>query len=118
MRPSFFAAVAAAALVALPTATPAEPLKHGHVKPLVAILVDAAGAETTDTLVPYSVLKESGAADVVLVATRPGPVHLMPARISLVRPSLDPAQGAHEGREGNEENQGLFARTQRGWGVE
>ena len=59
MRPSFFAAVAAAALVALPTATPAEPLKHGHVKPLVAILVDAAGAETTDTLVPYSVLKES-----------------------------------------------------------
>lgn len=79
MRPSLLAAVAAAALVALPAVAPAEPWKHGHAKPLVAILVDAAGAETTDTLVPYSVLKESGAAEVVLVATRPGPVHLMPA---------------------------------------
>jgi putative intracellular protease/amidase len=79
MRPSFLTAVAAAALFALPAAAHAEPWKHGHAKPLVAILVDAAGAETTDTLVPYSVLKESGAAEVVLVATRPGPVHLMPA---------------------------------------
>jgi putative intracellular protease/amidase len=95
MRPSFFAAVAAAALLALPTATPAEPLKHGHLKPLVAILVDAAGAETTDTLVPYSVLKESGAAEVVLVATRPGPVHLMPALTVLAETDVAAFRAAH-----------------------
>jgi putative intracellular protease/amidase len=95
MRPSFLAAVAAAALSLLPAVAPAEPLKPGHTKPLVAILVDAAGAETTDTLVPYSVLKESGAADVVLVATRPGPVHLMPALTVLAETDVAAFRSAH-----------------------
>lgn len=95
MRPLFLAAAAAATLSLLPTVATAEPLKHGHAKPLVAILVDAAGAETTDTLVPYSVLKESGAADVVLVGTRLGPVRLMPALTVLAETDVAAFRAAH-----------------------
>jgi putative intracellular protease/amidase len=95
MRPSFLAAAAAAALSLLPAVAPAQPLKPGHAKPLVAILVDAAGAETTDTLVPYSVLKESGAVEVALVATRSGPVHLMPALTVLAETDVAAFRAAH-----------------------
>ena len=38
-----------------------------------------AGTETTDYVVPYGVLAQSGAADVIAVATAPGPIRLMPA---------------------------------------
>ena len=38
---------------------------------------DAAGAETTDYLIPYGVLKESGVADVVSLSTAAGPLQLM-----------------------------------------
>ena len=47
--------------------------------PLVAVLGQNDGTETTDFLVPYGVLRESGAAEVVAVATRPGPLALHPA---------------------------------------
>ncbi len=46
---------------------------------LVALLADNAGTETTDLLVPHGILTRSGAVDVVIVATGPGPVRLMPA---------------------------------------
>jgi putative intracellular protease/amidase len=52
------------------------PPKPGHSRPLVAIVADAAGAETADLVVPYGVLQESGLADVRTVATAPGPVRL------------------------------------------
>jgi putative intracellular protease/amidase len=45
----------------------------------VAVLGQNDGTETTDFLVPYGVLRESGVADVVAVATRPGPLALHPA---------------------------------------
>jgi transcriptional regulator GlxA family with amidase domain len=48
-------------------------------RPLVAILADNKGSETTDLIVPWSVLKRSDAADVVIVSTHPGDVQLMPA---------------------------------------
>ncbi len=48
-------------------------------RPLVAILADNYGSETTDLIVPWSVLKRSGAADVVIVSTRAGDAKLMPA---------------------------------------
>ena len=51
--------------------------KAGHARPLVVVLADNAGAETTDYVIPYGVLKDSGAAEVLGVATRPGPVKLM-----------------------------------------
>jgi putative intracellular protease/amidase len=61
-----------------PTLTLPAP-KSGRVHPLVAIVADNVGAETTDFTIPYGVLKESKVADVVSVSTGPGPVQLMPA---------------------------------------
>jgi putative intracellular protease/amidase len=47
-------------------------------RPVVAVLGQNDGTETTDFLVPYAVLRESGAAEVTAVATRSGPLHLHP----------------------------------------
>ncbi|RBL67187.1 thiamine biosynthesis protein ThiJ, partial [Pseudomonas sp. MWU13-2625] len=62
----------------MPTLTTAAP-KDGRTRPLVAIVADNAGTETTDFVVPYSILKASGAVDVVAVSTDAGAVELMPA---------------------------------------
>lgn len=48
-------------------------------RPIVAILADNPGAETTDLVVPLGVLRRSGVADVFVVSTGPGPVRLHPA---------------------------------------
>lgn len=50
--------------------------KARRARPLVAVVADADGAETTDFLVPYGVLKESGVADVVGLSTADGPLQL------------------------------------------
>lgn len=55
------------------------PAKPERPRPLIAIVADNAGTETTDLMVPYGVLKEADVADVVIVSTHPGPVSLMPA---------------------------------------
>lgn len=55
------------------------PAKAERPRPLIAIVADNAGTETTDLIVPYGVLKEADVADVVIVSTHPGPVSLMPA---------------------------------------
>ena len=51
--------------------------KAGRTRPLVAVVADSAGAETTDFLIPYGVLKEAGVADVVGLSTGDGPLQLM-----------------------------------------
>ena len=48
-------------------------------RPLIAVLGHNAGTETTDFLIPYGVLAESGAADVVAVAPHAGSIRLKPA---------------------------------------
>jgi len=48
-------------------------------RPVVAVLGYSGGTETTDYIVPYGVLRQSGVAEVVAVATAPGPLPLMPA---------------------------------------
>ncbi|MDQ0419985.1 putative intracellular protease/amidase [Peteryoungia aggregata LMG 23059] len=53
--------------------------KAGRARPLVAIVADNAGTETTDLIVPYGVLKQANVADVIIVSSKPGPVTLMPA---------------------------------------
>ncbi|WP_340643853.1 DJ-1/PfpI family protein [Phenylobacterium sp.] len=53
--------------------------KAGRVRPLVVVLADNAGAETTDFAIPYGVLKESGVADVRSVGTGAGAIQLMPS---------------------------------------
>ncbi len=58
-------------------------------RPLVAVLANNGGTETTDFVVPLGVLRASGIADVLAVAMRPGPIELMPAL--RVRADLDAA---------------------------
>ena len=53
--------------------------KAGRARPLVVVLADNAATETTDFVIPYGVLKESGVADVLSVSTGPGAVTLVPA---------------------------------------
>lgn len=57
----------------------AAPPKAARTRPLVAIVADNAGTETTDFIVPYSILKTSGVADVVAVSPDATDVELMPA---------------------------------------
>jgi transcriptional regulator GlxA family with amidase domain len=53
-------------------------LKPKRPRPLIAIVGINDGTETTDYLMPYGILKRSGVADVVTLATGPGPVTLFP----------------------------------------
>jgi putative intracellular protease/amidase len=53
--------------------------KAGRARPLVVVLADNAGVETTDFAIPYGVLKGSGVAEVRSVATSAGPIQLMPS---------------------------------------
>ncbi|MCT7374116.1 DJ-1/PfpI family protein [Chelativorans salis] len=48
-------------------------------RPLVAIIGINDATETTDYLMPYGILRRADVADVVMVATEPGPVTLYPA---------------------------------------
>src|SRR4029079_3443273 len=48
-------------------------------RPLIAILGINDATEGTDYLMPYGILKRSNVADVVPLATAPGPVKLYPA---------------------------------------
>jgi putative intracellular protease/amidase len=53
-------------------------------RPLVVILADAEGTETTDLIAPYAILAESGAVEVKVVAASTAPVKLMPGRASIL----------------------------------
>jgi transcriptional regulator GlxA family with amidase domain len=59
-------------------------------RPLIAVIANNGGTETTDFIVPYGVLRASGAADVFAVALRDEPVTMMPAL--RIRPQLDVAK--------------------------
>jgi len=48
-------------------------------RPVVAVIVDEEGSETTDTIVPHAVLSLSNLADVYVVAATTEPVSLFPA---------------------------------------
>src|SRR5688572_14725735 len=48
-------------------------------RPLVAIIGINDATEVTDYLMPYGILRRADVADVVLLATGPGPVSLYPA---------------------------------------
>lgn len=81
-RPSHrLAWLAGFALAALLAAGPAAARGSGNARPVIAVVADNAGTEVTDFLVPYGVLSDSGAADVIAVSTRPGPVVLMPSNL-------------------------------------
>src|SRR5687767_13823307 len=48
-------------------------------RPVVAVIADNDGTETTDFIVPYAVLARSGVADVLAVAPEDRPIRLTPA---------------------------------------
>ncbi|WP_296747502.1 DJ-1/PfpI family protein [Mesorhizobium sp.] len=48
-------------------------------RPLVAVIGINDGTETTDYLMPYGILRRADVADVVALATQPGPMQLHPA---------------------------------------
>ena len=54
-------------------------------RPLVVILADPRGTETTDLIAPYAVLAESGMVDVKILAPSLAPVKLMPGQ-AWIRP--------------------------------
>lgn len=54
-------------------------LRPRHERPLVAVVALNEGTETTDYLVPTGILRRSGVAEVIMLATHPGPVQLYPA---------------------------------------
>jgi putative intracellular protease/amidase len=78
MKPSLLAALGTA-LLALSGAAAA------HDRPLVAVLADPAGSETTDMIAPYAILAESHAVDVEIVSSTLAPVPLMPG-VAWVKP--------------------------------
>ncbi|WP_304171238.1 DJ-1/PfpI family protein [Phenylobacterium aquaticum] len=87
---------ALAALAAAVLSATAGPAAAGHARPLVAILADPSGTETTDLIAPYAILAESGAVDVQVVSSDLAPVPLMPG-IGRVKPqaSRDSFDRAH-----------------------
>ncbi len=48
-------------------------------RPLIAIVGINDSTETTDYLMPYGILRRADVADVIMLATEPGPVSLIPA---------------------------------------
>lgn len=55
--------------------------RFGRTRPVVAVIGENAGTELTDFVIPYGVLKTSGAADVLTVATKPGNIRMRPALV-------------------------------------
>jgi len=68
-------------------------------RPLVVILADAEGTETTDLIAPYAILAESGAVEVKVVAASAKLVRLMPG-MAWVAPHMTLAELARTRPEG------------------
>src|SRR2546426_1170535 len=79
--PEFRAAPAIARDEADATLVALKPPKR--VRPLIAVVGINDGTELTDYLVPLGILRRSGVADVVALATKSGPVTLFPAALAV-----------------------------------
>jgi putative intracellular protease/amidase len=53
--------------------------RFGRTRPLIAVLGDNEATETTDYVVPYGILAESGVADVFALSSEAGPIEMRPA---------------------------------------
>jgi transcriptional regulator GlxA family with amidase domain len=62
---------------------PPYPNRHGHARPLVAVVGENYWTEVTDYMVPFGILAASGAADVVALGTQPGPIRMFPAPVNV-----------------------------------
>jgi putative intracellular protease/amidase len=84
-------ALPGAAAAGLPSAAPAQEEtipayapRPGRTRPLVAVVGENSGTELTDFVIPYSLLAQSGKADVLAVSVAPGPITMRPAALELV----------------------------------
>jgi putative intracellular protease/amidase len=62
---------------------PAYQPRFGRSKPVVAVVAENFYTELTDYVVPYGILAASGAAEVVALATQPGPIRMFPAPMNI-----------------------------------
>ena len=69
--------------------------RPGHERPLVAVVGHNAGTELVDFLVPYGVLRRSGVAEVVSVATGPGPIQMRPGLTLQADETIDQFDEGH-----------------------
>ena len=67
--------------------------KYGRVRPLIVVVADKEGVQTTDFIVPYGVLKDSGVADVRSVSTGTGPIR-MTCGLKIVSPAAPFSAGS------------------------
>ncbi|HEV2572963.1 MAG TPA: DJ-1/PfpI family protein [Beijerinckiaceae bacterium] len=72
------AATVPAPIAQAETAAMIAALKPKRPRPLIAIVGANEGTEVTDYLMPYGILKRADVADVVALATKPGPMTLYP----------------------------------------
>ena len=56
--------------------------RFGRSRPLVAVVGENSGTVLSDYVIPYGVLSQSGVADVVSIATQPGPLKLSSLQIT------------------------------------
>lgn len=72
------------------------PLRQAkHKRPLIAIVADNQGTETTDLMIPHAILQRSGVADVVIVSPAAGTITLMPALSIAAQQTLSEFDAAH-----------------------
>lgn len=64
-------------------------------RPLVAIVADNIGTETTDLMIPHAILTRTGVADVVVVSPLAGSISLMPALSMTSQQTLDAFDAMH-----------------------
>lgn len=53
--------------------------RFGRSRPVIAVLAQNSGTELIDFVIPYGILSQSGAAQVLAVATQPGTIQMRPA---------------------------------------
>ena len=58
---------------------PAYQPRFARARPVVAVIGENSFTELTDYVIPYAVLVESGVAEVIALATKPGPIQMFPA---------------------------------------
>ncbi len=72
------------------------PLRYAkHKRPLIVIVADNQGTETTDLMIPHAILQRSGMADVVIASPAAGTITLMPALSIAAQQTLSEFDAAH-----------------------
>jgi putative intracellular protease/amidase len=84
-------ALSARMTTAEPDRLPPYQPRFGRTRPVVAVVGENYYTELTDYVVPYGILTASGAADVIALATKPGPIRMFPAPMN-VEPQETTAQ--------------------------